>query len=167
MGADTRIGTLYTKEGEISMPFFGKMQNWRYSPADSCISVQHTQKMEQQSGEVHKETGLGRGEKLAFVSAHQIYDVIASQFANWRGNPSVRREMYRIVPERVGIATIFGGNRHLVPFNRGIATTSVRTGLAMTAFFQTSIFLPDRSGWAFTENLPRFLKCFVASCGRI
>ncbi len=69
------------------MPFFGKMQNWRYSPADSCISVQHTQKMAQKSGEVHKETGLGRGEKLAFVSAHQIYDVIASQFANWRGNP--------------------------------------------------------------------------------
>ena len=63
------------------MPFFGKMQNWRYSPADSCISVQHTQKMAQQSGEVHKETGLGRGEKLAFVNAHQIYDVIASQFA--------------------------------------------------------------------------------------
>ena len=36
--------------------------------------------------------------------------------------------------ERENLA-IFGGNRYLVPFNRGIATTSVRTGLAMTALF--------------------------------
>ena len=33
----------------------------------------------------------------------------------------------------------FGGNRYLIPWGRGIATTSVRTGLAMTAFFQTPI----------------------------
>ena len=32
----------------------------------------------------------------------------------------------------MGTSAIFGGNRYLVPFNRGIATTSVRTGLAMT-----------------------------------
>ena len=44
--------------------------------------------------------------------------------------------MYRIVPERVELAAIFGGNRYLVPFNRGIATTSVRTGLAMTGNFE-------------------------------
>ena len=33
----------------------------------------------------------------------------------------------------MGVTAIFGGNRYLVPFNGGIATTSVRTGLAMTA----------------------------------
>ena len=30
----------------------------------------------------------------------------------------------------------FDGNRYLVPFNGGIATTSVRIGLAMTAIFK-------------------------------
>ena len=39
-----------------------------------------------------------------------------------RGNPPVSGEMYRIVPERVVVTAIFGGNRYLVPFNRGIAT---------------------------------------------
>ena len=33
---------------------------------------------------------------------------------------------------KMGTSAIFGGNRYLVPFNRGIATTSLRTGLAMT-----------------------------------
>ena len=37
------------------------------------------------------------------------------------------------------VPAIFGGNRYLVPWGRGIATTSVRTGLAMTAYFQTTI----------------------------
>ena len=36
--------------------------------------------------------------------------------------------------ERENLA-IFGENRYLVPLNGGIATTSVRTGLAMTALF--------------------------------
>ena len=40
--------------------------------------------------------------------------------------------MFRQLPRRLGFAAIFGGNRYLVPWNRGIATTSVRTGLAMT-----------------------------------
>ena len=39
-----------------------------------------------------------------------------------RGNPPVRGETYRKVPERMGVAAVFGGNRFLVPFNRGIAT---------------------------------------------
>ena len=47
----------------------------------------------------------------------------------------------------MGNAAIFGGNRYLVPFNRGIATTSVRTGLAMTAFFQTPIYLNNALCW--------------------
>ena len=42
----------------------------------------------------------------------------------WRGNPPDRGEMYRKVPGRMGVAPIFGGNRNLVPFNRGIATTT-------------------------------------------
>ncbi|MDY4490019.1 MAG: hypothetical protein SPE19_05770, partial [Candidatus Faecousia sp.] len=39
-----------------------------------------------------------------------------------RGNPPVRAEMYRLAPERVEVATIFGGNRYLALFNRGFAT---------------------------------------------
>ena len=38
--------------------------------------------------------------------------------------PLLRGEMYRKVPGRVEVATILGGNRYLVPFNRGIATTT-------------------------------------------
>ena len=40
----------------------------------------------------------------------------------WRGNPPVRGEMYRKAPGRMGVSAIFGGNRYLTPFNRGIAT---------------------------------------------
>ena len=36
---------------------------------------------------------------------------------------------------RSGNGHVFGGNRYLVPFIRGIATTSLRTGLAMTENF--------------------------------
>ena len=39
-----------------------------------------------------------------------------------RGNPPVRGGMYRKVPRRMGVTAIFGGNRYLAPFNRGIAT---------------------------------------------
>ena len=46
--------------------------------------------------------------------------------------------MYRKAPGRMGIVAIFDGNRYLVPFNRGIATTSVRTGLAMTGNLETA-----------------------------
>ena len=59
--------------------------------------------------------------KLVFVSVHSKNAVIASQCAHWRGNPPVREEMYRQLPYRSGNAAIFGGNRYLVPFNRGIA----------------------------------------------
>ena len=30
--------------------------------------------------------------------------------------------MFRKAPERMGVSAIFGGNRYLIPFNRGIAT---------------------------------------------
>ena len=39
-----------------------------------------------------------------------------------RGNPLVRGKMYRKVPGRMGVTAIFGGNRYLALFNRGIAT---------------------------------------------
>ena len=61
-------------------------------------------------------------DKLLFESARLINAVIASQCAHWRGNPPVRGKMYRKVPEKVGAATIFGSDRYLIPFNRGIAT---------------------------------------------
>ena len=60
--------------------------------------------------------------KLVFENAHSKNAVIANQSADWCGNPPVRGKMYRIVPERVEFAAIFGGNRFLVPINRGIAT---------------------------------------------
>ena len=40
--------------------------------------------------------------------------------------------------QKMEAPAIFGGNRYLVPFNRGIATTSVRTGLAMTGNLEQS-----------------------------
>ena len=64
--------------------------------------------------------------------------------------PLLRGKMYRIAPHKMGASTIFGGNRYLVPWGRGIATTSVRAGLAMTgnmdAERQTPIFLITRMG---------------------
>ena len=51
-----------------------------------------------------------------------VLAVIASQRAGFSGNPPVREKMYRQLPYRSGNAAIFGGNRYLVPFNRGIAT---------------------------------------------
>ena len=39
-----------------------------------------------------------------------------------RGNPPVSGEMFRKVPVKLGAAALFGGNRYLVPWDRGIAT---------------------------------------------
>ena len=69
----------------------------------------------------------GRGIVKGFVRVRQIgvyriNAVIASQCAHWRGNPPVRGKIYRKAPGKVGVTAIFGGNRYLVPFNRGIAT---------------------------------------------
>ena len=59
--------------------------------------------------------------------------------------PLLRGEMYRLAPKKWGVPAILGGNRYLVPLNGGIATTSVRTGLAMTgnreSARQTPIYL--------------------------
>ena len=77
---------------------------------------------------------------MVFVALCPKLPVIANQCAHWCGNPPVRWKIYRQLPHRAGKLDIFGGNRYLVPWGRGIATTSVRTGLAMTAFFQTPIY---------------------------
>ena len=67
---------------------------------------------------------------------------------------------------------IFGRNRYLVPFNRGIATTSVRTGLAMTGYLeaerQTPIYRTKGLPGVFGEALRGFI-CFPAGfpCARI
>ena len=75
------------------------------------------------------------------IDVCRILAVIASQFANWRGNPPVRGEKYRQLPYGAGNLAIFGGNRNLVPLNRGIATPLKRTGLAMTELLrQTPIY---------------------------
>ena len=50
------------------------------------------------------------------------FPVIANQSADWCGNPPVRGEMCRKAPAKMGIVTVLGGNRDLIPFNRGIAT---------------------------------------------
>ncbi|MDY4490665.1 MAG: hypothetical protein SPE19_09100, partial [Candidatus Faecousia sp.] len=71
------------------------------------------------------------------------------QSADWCGNPRLEEKCIDNYPtERENVA-IFGGNHYLVPFNRGIATTSVRTGLAMTDSFgreATNTNLPLRYG---------------------
>ena len=57
-------------------------------------------------------------------------------------------------PTEQGNAGIYGGNRHLAPFNRGIATTSLRTGLAMTGNLEpnpSSGIVPHR-----TSDVNRF-----------
>ena len=46
----------------------------------------------------------------------------------------------------------FYGNRYLVPWRRGIATTSVRTGLAMTAIFKHQFVEPF---------IPQITECCV------
>ena len=64
-------------------------------------------------------------------------------------------------PTERGNIAIFGGNRYLIPFNRGIATTSVRTGLAMTGNLghsPTNTNLPiPRNGSLLRENSRRIV----------
>ena len=78
----------------------------------------------------------GRTGNWCLAGCAQNYLSLRASALEWRGNPPVREAMYRQLPNRVGVVAIFGGNRYLVPFNRGIATTSVRTGLAMTGYFE-------------------------------
>ena len=70
----------------------------------------------------------------------KINAVIANQCAHWCGNPPVERNQVTITTKNCGNALSSGCFSVHFPSNRGIATTSVRTGLAMTAFFQTPIY---------------------------
>ena len=42
-------------------------------------------------------------DKLVFIASRPKLSVIANQSADWCGNPPVREEMYRQLPNRVGI----------------------------------------------------------------
>ncbi|MCI6956170.1 MAG: hypothetical protein MR763_02315 [Clostridiales bacterium] len=77
--------------------------------------------------------------------------------------------MYRQAPEKTGIVTVFGCNRYLVPWGRGIATTSVRTGLAMTALLNKHQLIA-RIPLVFFHNyklLPTFCQCQTPGGGEI
>ena len=72
---------------------------------------------------------------MVFVGVHPRLAVIASQCAHWRGNPPVERNHVTITTKNHGeLHNSWRFSVHF-PSNRGIATTSVRTGLAMTALF--------------------------------
>ena len=42
-------------------------------------------------------------DKLVFIASRPKLSVIANQSADWCGNPPAREEMYRQLPNRVGI----------------------------------------------------------------
>ena len=67
-------------------------------------------------------------DKLVFERMRFRFPVIANQRAGFSGNPPVRRTMLRQAPTSAGEFTFFGGNRYLIPSNRGIATPLKRTG---------------------------------------
>ena len=58
--------------------------------------------------------------------------VIANQCAHWCGNPPVERNQVTITTKNRGELLHFWCFSVHFPTNRGIATTSLRTGLAMT-----------------------------------
>ena len=64
----------------------------------------------------------------------RVYTVIANQSADWCGNPPVERNQVTITTKNAK-APIFRCFSVHFPSNWGIATTSVRTGLAMTENF--------------------------------
>ena len=45
-------------------------------------------------------------DKLVFIASRPKLSVIANQSADWCGNPPVREEMYRQLPNRVGIVAV-------------------------------------------------------------
>ena len=67
-----------------------------------------------------------------------FFAVIASQCAHWRGNPPVERNQITITLKNRGDSHFWGCHSAHFPTNRGIATTSVRTGLAMTGNLEQS-----------------------------
>ena len=76
-------------------------------------------------------------DKLVFVGLCPKLPVIASQCAHWRVNPPVEWNQVTIITKKRGGFHSFRYYSVHFPSNRGIATTSVRTGLAMTGNFDT------------------------------
>ena len=79
-----------------------------------------------------------QNDKLVFEREHCKLPVIANQSADWCGNPPVEWNQVSITAKN-RVKSCSSGN-YSVHFtsNRGIATTSVRTGLAMTGNFGVS-----------------------------
>ena len=59
---------------------------------------------------------------MLFTALVLDYLSLRTSALKWCGNPPVRGKMYRLLPYRVENTVIFGGNRYLVPWGRGIAT---------------------------------------------
>ena len=88
-----------------------------------------------------------RCDKLVFIASRPKLSVIANQSADWCGNPPVRGEMYRQLPYGAGNLAVFGGNRNLVPLNRGIATPVCALARNDSIFSNTNLsffFIPKR-----------------------
>ena len=85
--------------------------------------------------------------KLLFESAHPRLPVIANQCAHWCGNPPVERNRVTITTKNHGELHRFWCFSVHFSTNRGIATTSVRTGLAMTALFFKHQFVWQHNSW--------------------
>ena len=64
--------------------------------------------------------------------------VIANQSADWCGNPPVEWSQVTITTKNRGNSQFYWYFSVHFPSNRGIATTSVRTGLAMTGNWESA-----------------------------
>ena len=71
-----------------------------------------------------------------------MFGALTSNFLSLRTSPQtgvaipwLEEKCIDNCPTERGNVAIFGGNRYLVPWDRGIATPLKRTGLAMTALF--------------------------------
>ena len=76
--------------------------------------------------------------KLVFENAHSKNAVIANQSADWCGNPPVDWNQETITTKNRGEFHSFRYYSVHFPSIRGIATTSLRTGLAMTGNWESA-----------------------------
>ena len=74
--------------------------------------------------------------------------VIANQCAHWCGNPPDRGEMYRKAPGKTGIVRVLGGNRYLVPWGRGIATTTAPAGASRAQPPKAALSAEECAHWS-------------------
>ena len=83
---------------------------------------------------------------MVFVASRPQLSVIANQSADWCGNPPVERNQVIITAKNCGDTHFYRYFSVHFPSNRGIATTSLRTGLAMTALPYKHQFTAQRLG---------------------